>query len=185
MKQNALAVTNGRGGQFTGTGELTTMQRAFVRFVVRNGGNAKGAARQAGYGGQHDAGARAWELMQNPRVVAAIQRERQRYISAELASIAAGTMRDIMQDENAPRAVQFQAAKWCLEQAGHKSDEIDELLSGAKSLNDMTIEELQTFINAGGMALGELQKKRLQVIDITPECAQVSAQPDSVLDVLA
>lgn len=183
-KQGAI-VNSGRTGQFIPSGQLTEKQRLFVRCYVRNGGNAMAAARQAGYGGEGSARARSWELLQKPHILAAVRAERERYIASDLANLAAGTMRAILEDENAPRAVQFQAAKWCLERAGHKTDELEDLLNGRKSLNDMTIEELQTFINAGGAALEKLQHDRARVIDITPESAQVSAQPEPETDVLA
>jgi hypothetical protein len=124
-------------------------------------------------------------LTQKPHILAAIRAERERYIASDLANLAAGTMKALLEDESTPRAVQFQAAKWCLERAGKDSGGLDELLNSGKSLNDFTIEELNAFIGAGSSALLELERKRAQVIDITPDSAQDSAQPEPVIDVLS
>lgn len=181
IQQGAIK-NSGRTGRFIATGQLTDMEAIFVRRIVRNGGEQTSAARDAGYS---DPARRAHELVRKPHIIEAIRQERQRYIETDLANIAAGTMRDLLTDDSTPRAVQFQAARWCLEQSGKDSDNLRDLLNGSKSLNDMTIEELNAFIGAGSEALKELETARHRVIDITPDSAPVSAQLDEVPDVLS
>lgn len=178
----ARGLAKGRRGQFVASDELTDKQKKFVRAVVRNGGQQTAAAREAGY---NDAGARAWELMQKPHVLAAIRAERQRYIDGDLANIAAGTMRDLLVDDSTPAATRFQAAKWCLEQAGHSSaDGVKKLIDEGKSLDSMEISELEAFIRAGAEAISTLADKERRTIDITPDSAQDCAPSADITDVL-
>jgi hypothetical protein len=174
---------NGRGGRFLATDNLTDKQSAFVRAYVRNGGNAEAAARAAGYGDR----ARGYDALRNPKVIDAVRRERQRYIDGELASIAAGTMKALMVDESTPAATKYQAAKWCLEQAGHNSQQIQGLIADDRPMQEWTLDQLQAFISAGAAVLADVADKR-RAIDVTPvsaDNAQDNAQSEVVDDVLA
>lgn len=123
--------------------ELTPMQREFVVQVVRTGTNPTNAARLAGFSVPQRAG---FELMRLPHVQAAIQFERQRYISGELANVATGTLRQVMEDKKAPAAARVQAARTVMEMAGHigkaSKDSRDD-----KPLSEMDAQELAALID--------------------------------------
>lgn len=168
-------------GQFQRTGQLTDMQKLFCRYYARNGGQAKAAAIQAGYS---PAGAQqaAAENLRNPAVLDELRRERDRYIAGDLGSLAADTLRELLTDGDVSANVRFQAARWCLEAAGHggKSNENKDI-DPDKSLSEMTIEELEAFI-AGGRAAVEQEKR---TVDVTPEpdgADSPGSAPDSAPD---
>lgn len=119
------------------------MQREFVVQTVRMGMNPSAAARVAGFAAPGQAG---YELTRLPHVQAAIQLERQRYISGELANVATGTLRQVMEDKKAPAAARVQAARTVMEMAGHlgkgaKDDRED------KPLSEMDAQELAALID--------------------------------------
>ena len=96
--------------------DLTQGQAQFVRALVRNGCTPTKAAQIAGFASPRTAG---YELMRMPHVSAAIAFERQRYISGELANVATGTLKAIMEDKAAPAAARVSAARTVLEMAGN------------------------------------------------------------------
>ena len=123
--------------------ELTAMQRAFVVTLVRTGMTPTKAAEQAGY--QHGNTA-SYDLLHMPHVVAAIRIERERYISADLANVATGTLRSILEDTDAAPAARVQAARTVLEMSGdigrNKSSGDDE-----RPLSEMSADELSRMID--------------------------------------
>lgn len=135
------------------------MRADFVRAMVDNGGNQKAAARTAGYATPDKDGAR---LVRQPRILAELRRQREKKIQTKLASLALGTMRDLMVDEHVSPAVRFQSARWVLEAAGHNSKEIKQLgFDPDKPLTEMSLTELQAFIAAGSQAVETLKQPRL------------------------
>lgn len=145
-------------------GPLTDKQAAFVRELVRNGGSQTDAARVAGYG---DAGARAWELMQLPHVLAAIRAETERMITgAGPKSIS--WMLKALDDAKMAGAVRFQCAKWLAEAAGHGLAAQRTALGlplQDKPLSEMTLDELDAFISAGKAATDRLKQDRARTIE--------------------
>lgn len=142
------------------TGTLTDKQRLFVRALVRNGGNATGAAEEAGYG---DPRSRGWELMQLPHVLAAIRAETERMMAGGGAK-AVGWMVKALDDTKLAGAVRFQCAKWLAEAAGHglAAQRAALGLPGAdKPLSEMTLDELDAFIAAGKAGVEHLKRERL------------------------
>lgn len=145
-------------------GVLTDKQSSFVRALVRNGGNQTEAAREAGYG---DPGARAWDLMRLPHVLAAIRAETERTMAAGGAK-AVGWMVKALDDPKLPGAVRFQSAKWLAEAAGHGLAAHRAALGMPvqdKPLSEMTLDELDAFISAGKAATERLRQDRERTID--------------------
>ena len=91
-------------------------QGEFVRAYVALGGCASAAARQAGYS---DSAHEGFRLLNNTHVRDAIHAEQARVIGCELASRGVKTLLDLMQAEDTPAHVKFQAARFCIESAGH------------------------------------------------------------------
>jgi hypothetical protein len=97
---------------------LTELQATFVREFVRNcPSNATEAARRAGYK-QSRADRAAWEVLQNPKVKAAIRAE-QENLHAESAPIAFGTLLELLAPDHND-SVRFQAAKDILDRCGYR-----------------------------------------------------------------
>jgi hypothetical protein len=158
--------------------ELTAMQREFVVQLVRTGTNVTNAARLAGYEVPQRAG---YELSRTPHVQAAIQMERQRYISGELANVATGTLRHIMEDKKAPAAARVQAARTVMEMAGHLGKS-SKTADDDKPLSEMDAQELAALIDrwteerasiAKPLAPGDVQvlDEAAQRADVTPPSA--------------
>jgi len=141
-------------GAFRNAGQLTAAQRNFCTAYVRTGGNAKAAAIEAGYSPRWARRA-AGELLQNDRVIEGIHRERARLIQGKGATVAAGTLLELAGDDATPANVRYQAARYLMECAGHGPQNAKENndLSRDKPLSEMTVEELETFIQAGRQAV--------------------------------
>jgi phage terminase small subunit len=123
--------------------DLTPKQRAFVVTLVRTGCKPTIAAKTAGYS---DGKVAAHDLLKLPHVVAAVRLERERYISSELANVATGTLRSILEDDSAAPAARVQAARTVLEMSGdigrNKSTGDDE-----RPLSEMSADELSRMID--------------------------------------
>lgn len=153
--------------------ELTPKQRAFVTVLVRTGCTPTAAAREAGYS---DAGTSAYDLMRLPHVAAAVRLERERYVSAELASVATGTLHAILVDKAAPAAARVQAARTVLEMSGdigrHKLPADQD-----RPLSEMSADELAGLIDKwqaekAAMAI-PLAAEDVQVVDLAQDRAQL------------
>lgn len=129
--------------EFTPGIDLTLTQANFVRALVRTGTNPTKAAEMAGFAAPKTAG---YDMMRLPHVTAAIAFERQRYISGELANIATGTLKAVMEDKAAPASARVSAARTVLEMAGNLGkNKVD--ADGDKPLSEMTPEELASMID--------------------------------------
>lgn len=148
------------------TQELTLKQSAFVGFVVE-GNNATRAAELAGYSAPRTDG---WRMMQIPHVLAAIHAERERHFCGDMATLAVKTITALMENEDTPSHVRFQAAKFTLQVAGHveKTGKAMGLNAPDKPLNEMTEAELAGFIDRG--------RKELKVIEAEVRDSQTRAQ---------
>lgn len=151
--------------------ELTQMQRDFVVQLVRSGSTPTAAARAAGFS---DPAVAAYDLARLPHVAAAIRFERERYISGDLANVATGTLREVMQDKGAAPAARVQAARTVLEMAGHlgkgKTPGDDE-----KPLAEMTLEEVTRLLGSlehqRAQAATPLDPADVEVVDATKSAA--------------
>jgi hypothetical protein len=123
--------------------DLTSMQRTFVMTLVRHGCTPTQAAREAGYS---DPKVAAYDLLRSAHIQTAVRFERSRYVMSDLANIATGTLRDVMEDKEAPASARVQAARTVLELAGElgrgKTDpDVD------RPLSELTADELTRMID--------------------------------------
>lgn len=139
----------------TDSSGLTPMQAAFVRAVAVECMTQTKAAEAAGY--SHPS-SRAVELVRQPHILAAIQTARQAIINTDLAALGLRTMRELMSDSATPAPVRFQAAKWSLETAGHKDVPTSQQAQAEKQLHEMSVEELEAFIQRGESALQGMKR---------------------------
>lgn len=123
--------------------QLTAMQQAFVHGVVSGGLSHTESARQAGFDSYKSA---AYRLPRLPHIAAAIKQERAKVFDTDLANVAANTLKEVMQDVNAPAAARVSAARTVLEvtrELGRaKEDPTDD-----KNLAEMTADELASLID--------------------------------------
>ena len=170
-------VRNNRRGQFTGTDKLTKQQADFVRCYSLNGGVGTHAAEAAGY--QHP-GTRAWELMQNPVIIAAIRDTQLRKLHTEGAVIGVGVLLEIARDKTQLSKDRIAAAGKLLDGARltGQGQQVAETLTD-RPLNEMTRDELARFIAAEREAIDLLEDAAQgpNVLDVTP-----SVVPESIQD---
>lgn len=167
-------VTRSHGGRIAGTVGLTDRQTAYVKAYVRNGGNADGAAREAGYANPHCSG---WQVLQLPHVREAIHDEQSRKLRG-LASLALGTLEDILRDEDAPLRVKADVAIKVLDRAGHVAPKPAEVVENPekKPMSEWSVEELEDFIRRGQAAM---DSSKAAIVDGV--CESVDTDQDATL----
>ena len=147
--------------------DLTLKQRAFVTILVRQGCNPTQAARQAGYAEPKVA---SFDLLRTAHIQEAIRQERARYVSGDLANIATGTLKAIMEDDTAPASARVSAARTALELAGELGKGRGEAVDD-RPFSEMSVEEL-------GQLLARWRGERAELV--IPIKAEPSDCPDSV-----
>jgi hypothetical protein len=135
------------------------MQQSFIHNLVRLGMNPTAAARDAGYRVPKMS---AHDLTRSPRVAAAIRLARQTFYNTDLASLAGTTLRQIMEDPDAPAAARVTAARTALELAGDL-DRGKGSDQGGRNLAELSPEEL-----SGMITRWEDEKVKLSK-DVTPQ----------------
>ena len=140
--------------------EFTDKQDKFIYNLVTLGNNPTQSARLAGYA---DAGQSAFNLVHSPKMIARIRQERHKVYQTDLAPVAVRTLKEVMQDTEAPSSARVAAARSCLELAGDLGKHSQANTRNDKSLSDMSVEELAGIIDK---LEGEAVK---QARDITPE----------------
>ena len=177
---------NGRGGRFTGTGTLTSKQRAFVREYVRNGGNGAAAMRAAGYRTAHPAKG-VYRLLNCPVMRHAIHQEREKLIEGRMANEALSVLGELMNDRSTPAPVRYQSARTVLQLAGHGAGTEREAPAPVdRPLIEMSIEELEGFVRDGeallrvAHALATVQQDRAPqpMIEGTARVSEDRSPPD-------
>tara|TARA_R110002072_G_C7595322_1_gene503516 strand:+ start:54 stop:509 length:456 start_codon:yes stop_codon:yes gene_type:complete len=122
---------------------ITDQQRDFVSYVVSEQKRPTEAARLAGYAHPKQS---AYDLTRNPSIALLLRQERQTVYQTDLASLAAATLRDVMNDVDAPASAKVSAARTALELAGDLGPNAKDSASG-RSLAEMTPEELSSMID--------------------------------------
>lgn len=146
--------------------QLTPKQQAFVRHLVATGCSHTEAARQAGYAHPKE---EAYSLTRLPHVAAAIRQERARVFDADLANVAAETLRAVMTDKEAPAAARVSAARTVLEvtrELGRRQEDG----SNDKQLHEMTPDELAGLISKWEVERSKVAKDitdQVEVVDVT------------------
>ena len=124
--------------------EFTERQDQFVYNLVRLGNNPTQSARLAGY---KDPKQSAFNLVHSPKMIARIRQERHKVYQTDLAPIAVSTLKEVMQDTEAPSSARVAAARSCLELAGDLGKHSQANAKADKSLSDMSVEELSSIID--------------------------------------
>jgi len=123
--------------------DLTFKQQSFVSYLVAENKNPTEACRLAGYSYPKET---AYKLTRNPSVILLIQQERRRLYSTDLSIIAVNTLKDIMQDVDAPASARVSASRTALELAGDiGKNAIDS--SDGKDLSELTPDQLGRLID--------------------------------------
>ena len=122
--------------------ELTPLQSEFVRQLSLTNGNATQAAINAGYS-ITSASQRAYELRQNPRVQAAINKA-QRSELVGLASIALSQAKAMLLSDATPPGARVELIKTVMDRAGLAAVRGDDPADpSTKNLRELTMDELQ------------------------------------------
>ena len=88
--------------------QLSDRQSSFIFYLVHQGkGRTEAAPRQS-----------AFNLTQSPKIIAKILQERNKVYQTELASTAVQTLKEVMEDTDAPASARIAAARTSLELAG-------------------------------------------------------------------
>ena len=124
--------------------EFTERQDQFIYNLVRLGNNPTQSARLAGYA---DPSQSAFNLVHSPKMIARIRQERHKVYQTDLAPIAVSTLKEVMQDTEAPSSARVAAARSCLELAGDLGKHSQANQKADKSLSDMSVEELSSIID--------------------------------------
>jgi len=124
--------------------DFTERQDQFVYNLVRLGNNPTQSARLAGY---KDPKQSAFNLVHSPKMIARIRQERHKVYQTDLAPIAVSTLKEVMQDTEAPSSARVAAARSCLELAGDLGKHSQANQKADKSLSDMSVEELAAIID--------------------------------------
>jgi hypothetical protein len=121
---------------------LTEQQAIFAREYARNGGKGAEAARQAGFS-EKAAGKYAYQLLEKPHVQEAIHRE-QRRMFTDLAAIALGQARMMLEDPKTPAGARVELMKMSFDRAGLAAlRNADDPPGDDKPLREMTVDELE------------------------------------------
>ena len=80
-------------------------------------------------------------------MIARIRQERHKIYQTDLAPIAVSTLKEVMQDTEAPSSARVAAARSCLELAGDLGKHSQANAKADKSLSDMSVEELAAIID--------------------------------------
>ena len=141
--------------------EFTDRQTEFVYNLVRLGNNPTQSARLAGY---KDPKQSAFNLVNSPKMCARIQQERLKLFQSDLSIVAVQTLKEVMQDKEAPASARVSACRSVLEIAGDfkaGSKDTD------KSLSDMSPSELASIIDKLDLERARLAK------DVTPRATKL------------
>jgi phage terminase small subunit len=122
---------------------LSEQQTQFCEYLVKENKNPTEAARLAGYAVPKQS---AYILTRNPTVMTALRLMRQTVYQTDMASLAANTLKEVMQDPDANPSAKVSAARTALELAGDLGKNAEDLANG-KNLGEMTPEELGSLID--------------------------------------
>lgn len=155
--------------------ELTDRRRHFVEKYV-SGYSQTEAAKSAGYADPKQEG---YRLMQDPEVQAAVQVELVRRVQTDGQVIAFGFLINTITNEKAP----WSARTECARIVSNKGPLSDTALKAAfqpadKPMNEMSLAELEAFIQGGQAALAKEREKRAlpaEFVDVTAQQIPIDA----------
>ena len=86
-------------------------------------------------------------MTQSPKIIAKIRQERNKVYQTELASTAVKTLKEVMEDTEAPASARISAARTSLELAGYIGKHSQSQRNYEQNLAEMTPEELSAIID--------------------------------------
>lgn len=153
--------------------ELTELQSNFVVQYIKHDGNGAAAWRALQPNAQQP-DVRAWQMLQLPHVLAAVDHEMRRRFRAGVPE-ALNVLQSIMRDTSNPPKVRQSCADSILDRAGHtaKRAEAEVAETRAKPISEMSAGELADLAAQQRATLLALEQKML---DVTPGSAQPPIQ---------
>ena len=124
--------------------EFTDRQEQFIYNLVRLGNNPTQSARLAGYAVPRQS---AFSLTQSPKIIARIRQERNKVYQTELSFRAVHTLKEVMEDTDAPASARIAAARTSLELAGDIGKHSLNQRNYDQNLAEMTSEDLLAIID--------------------------------------
>ena len=125
--------------------QITDRQSSFIFYLVHQGKGRTEAARLAGFAAPRQS---AFTLTQSPRIINKIRQERNKVYQTELASAAVQTLKEVMEDTDAPASGRIAAARTSLELAGDIGKHSSQSQRNyEQNLAEMTPEELSAIID--------------------------------------
>ena len=94
---------------------LSDRQSNFIFYLVHQGKGRTEAACFAGFAAPQQS---AFTLTKSPKIIAKIGQERNKVYQTELASSAVQTLKEVMEDNDAPTSARIEAARTSLELSG-------------------------------------------------------------------
>jgi len=88
--------------------QLSDRQSSFIFYLVNQGKGRTEAARLAGFAAPRQS---AFTLTQSPRIISKIRQERNKVYQTELASTAVQTLKEVMEDTDAPASARIAAGQ--------------------------------------------------------------------------
>ena len=144
--------------------ELSDKQSDFINGVVNLGLKQTESARRAGY---NQPAQSAYNMMNSPAILHRIQQERLKLFQSDLSIVAVQTLKEIMQDQQAPASARVSACRSVLEIAGDfKAGQG----TSDKSLSDMSPAELASVID-------KLDVERIRIAKDVSQTATIVQQP--------
>ena len=141
---------------------LTDDERRFVLAYVELG-NAELAKTHSGYCINNQGS----DLLRRPHIAAALRWEVARQLATDGAQVGFRTLKRVAQDTNSPAAAQVAAAKALLQGAGLLDAPQQD--KEAKSINDMSRDELRQYIESKRADIDKMESELAQrATDITP-----------------
>ena len=136
--------------------QFTDRQQDFITNLVRLGNNPTQSARLAGYA---DPKQSAFNLVNSPKMCARIRQERLKLFQSDLSIVAVQTLKEVMQDKEAPASARVSACRSVLEISG---DFKAGSSNTTKELSELSTSELASVIDKL-----DLERMRLAK-DVTP-----------------
>ncbi|MBT3715070.1 MAG: hypothetical protein HOG45_00700 [Deltaproteobacteria bacterium] len=119
-------------------------QRNIIYYLVHQGKGRTEAARLAGFAAPRQS---AFNLMQSPNIITKVRQERNKVYQTELASTSVHTLKEVMEDTDAPASARIAAARTSLELAGDIGKHSQSQRNYEQNLAEMTPEELSVIID--------------------------------------
>ena len=139
---------------------LTDAQRIFVEQYVNSGGQRSVAGEAAGVSRTY-----VTLLLRDPKIHDAMHAYRESVIRTEGGAVGLQVLLELAREPDTPYVIRHRAAKDLIELAGHMKPQANQVLAADKPLMEMSIEELQAFINAGAGAVETLKNQQLRTIE--------------------